>query len=797
MSNTRSDEDLGFYALEREDYQEAVNIFWRALAREKTARGYYGFGLANESLEDFQTARWAYHKSLDLDPRNRDVQQRIGAVDKSIALAPAYPKQRKVLFRALDNYFEIRTNGGWKPFFVKGVNLGLGVPGHYPGEYAIKKKTYRSWFEQIHSLGFNAVRIYSIHPPALYEALYEVNKKGKSLSLLQGIWAELPEDGSDFNHKTFLQYIKRQITEAVDAVFGNISLPERPGYPHGTYGCDVSPYTLGFIFGREWEGCPVAAFNDRQGRRPSDFDGSFLRIRGGNPFEAWITRMTDSLLSYEAARYGVTHPVSAVNWPTLDPLAHPSEGTWLDRTEECHDRDKEDSETLDTARIEVKKGAGFFASYHVYPYYPDFMFNDYLDEKDPYLKYLGLLKEHHGRQPVFIAEFGIPSSREMSHWHVAGWHHGGHDERRQGEISGEMLLDIHRTGMAGGALFSWFDEWFKKNWLFSPYNLPLERKALWFNFQDPESNYGLLGAYPGYPRKKTSLAGKRPEWDGATALYGKKAVPVNSFSDGSNDTRALTRLSAMADEGFLYVLLETGAPVDFSAAHYLIAVDTCEPNLGEFALPFELKAPSPVGLKFIIHLAGRDRSRILVCRPYERFLNAGTKRIAPGRSSEGEWVIMQNLTNDRRISKDRRHFFPPRVSPISALRHGSLDQGHPAFNSLADFLVSGSMIELRIPWGLINFTDPSSRNVLWKYQVLNTRKSDGIRMYALSYKPSGEGFTAAATPDGTGMTDCLPAPLEAGNIKTFTWDPWEVPLYHTYMKAGAEIYKKYLMSIKT
>jgi hypothetical protein len=804
MNKTKRDEDLGFYALKKGDFQEAVNIFRRALDEKKTGRAYLGFGLAHEGLEDLPTARWAYYKSLDLDPQSRELQQRIGAVDRRMArTATVHAKRRSVSFRALHHVFERRGGGGWQPFFVKAINLGLGLPGYFPGEYAIKKKTYRVWFEQMHALGFNAVRIYTLHPPAFYEALDEFNKKSTRLFLLQGIWAELP-NGNDFNHESYLHYIKRQIMEAVDVIFGNASLQERPGYPHGTYSCDLSPYTMGFIFGREWESCPVAAFNDMQGRQPADYDGSFLRMIGGSPFEIWIAQMADFLLRHESERYGVTHPLSAVTWPTLDPLTHPSESRyednlrrqgWQVRAEGCNEN--EDVESLDQVKIETKGGSGFFATYHVYPYYPEFMNNDYVDEKEPYLAYLSLLKKHHGKQPVIVAEFGVPSSREVSHWHIGGWHHGGHDEVQQGKINGEMMLTIHRAGLAGGALFSWFDEWFKRNWLFIDYELPPDRNAFWFNFQDAEQNYGLIGAYPGYPRKKVSLSGRRTEWTEETTLYRKETGPINAFSDGLDNARTLRQFAAMVDEGFLYLLLETDASVDFSAAHYLIALDTCEPLAGEFALPFGLKPHSPTGLKFIIHLAGQNRSRILVCKSYDKFLNAGSQRITPGRSFEGAWVMMQNRTNDRHISKDGKRFFPPRVSSMSALRHGSLDQRHAAYNSLADFLVSGNLMEIRIPWGLIQFTDPSSKTVLWEYETLTTRKTDGIRMYALSYKPSGKGFTPSATQDATGIADALPASLERHHIRTFTWESWNTPLYHTYEKPSAQIYKKYLQSIKT
>ena len=802
MSTTISIEDLGFYALKQGNYKEAINIFKRALDEKKSKQSYLGFGLAHEGEEDFATARWAYYKSLDFDPQNHELQQRIHTVETLIERAPPVRvKQRKVRFRTLNNVFEIHTDGKWKPFFVKAINLGLGLPGYFPGEYSIKKGTYRTWFTQIHDLGFNAVRIYTLHPPAFYDALYEFNEKNGRLFLLQGIWAELPEN-NDFNNVTYVRYITQQITEAVNVVFGEAFLPERPGYPHGRYTCDISPCSLGFIFGREWESCPVAAFNTAHGRKSADFDGSFVRIRSGSPFELWIARMVDYFLVYEQKRYGVTHPLSAVCWPTLDPLIHPSESRYEDdllrqgarlRAAGCNEN--EDVESLDLAKIVTKQGAGFFATYHAYPYYPDFMNNDYLDAEQPYLSYLSLLKRHHGTQPIFIGEFGVPSNREVSHWHVKGWHHGGHDEKRQGEINGELMMAINRAGLSGGALFSWFDEWFKRNWLFMAYELPADRNALWFNFQDAEQNYGLIAAYPGYPSKVVSLAGKHEEWQNATTISKKEGPPIFSFGDGGDTSRTLTRLVAHHDEGFLYLLLETRGPVDFSRAHYVIGLDTCNSEEGEFVLPFNLGITSPVGLKFIIHLCGIEGSRILVCRAYDKYLNAARGEISPGRSFEGAWVVMQNKTNNRRTSKDGKHFYPSRIFSMSSLRHGSLDAQHPLFNSLADFFVRDTFIELRIPWGLIQFTDPSSQRVLWKKGNDATRRTNGVRAIACSYKPDGKSLAAMPTGKTHNATDMLPSSTEKGSVWTYTWKTWETPLYHLYMKKSAAIYQRYLRKL--
>ncbi len=794
-----NDVTLGFLAISNRDYQEAVNIFRRAFEKAKEADAYFGFGVAHYHLEDLPTARWAFYQTLELQRDHAEAKEYIGRIEQKKEQRPA--PIRSSVFRALKDCLEVH-DGAWKKFFVKGVNIGVGLPGYFPGEFSVKMGTYLKWFGQIVELGANVVRVYTILPPDFYEALFRFNKSGKKLYLLQEIWTELPE-GNDFHERRFRDGFMKEIRNAVDAIYGNAVLPERPGCAHGKYEYDVSPFLAGFIVGREWESCSVKEFNEMNRRKTGDYAGSFLSIRNGNPFEVWTAEMCDALQQYEDALYQVSHPVSVVNWPTLDPLVHPSESTIEEESrlqgrtvERTKCNNNEDSEVLDTAKITSQKGNGFFTVYHAYPYYPDFMSNDYLDADNTYRAYLQALKKHHGPQPVLIAEFGVPASRESAHWHRDGWNHGGHSEKRQGEINGLLMQSIREAGMGGGVLFSWFDEWFKKNWIFQPYELPPERKPFWFNFQDPEENYGLLAAYPSYPGKKVRLAGRNEDWQNAQSIYeAHDALPAFRFQDGADDARELLRLSVQHDEGFLYILLKTRGPLDFSKAHYLIGLDTCPSGAGERLFPFGTNLLSPIGLTFVIHLAGRDRSRILVSRAYDKYLNADTRMVRPEASDQGAWVTMQCRTNSRRISKDGKRFFPSHVSTIGRLRFGSLDTRHPEYHSLADFFYAGAKIELRIPWGLINITDPSSKTVLWMDKEGKTRKTKGIGILAVSYKPEEDGFVARRTGGPSHHTNSLPTELEAARIKTYSWDGWNAPIYHTYLKESYYRYQKVLRSI--
>ena len=60
--------------------------------------------------------------------------------DAGISLVARVPGDR---FQILD------AQGEWQGSFLAGVNIGLGIPGFFPGEYAIGQSTYFTWFTQI------------------------------------------------------------------------------------------------------------------------------------------------------------------------------------------------------------------------------------------------------------------------------------------------------------------------------------------------------------------------------------------------------------------------------------------------------------------------------------------------------------------------------------------------------------------------------------------------------------------------------------------------------------------------
>ncbi len=445
-----------------------------------------------------------------------------GALLLGAGRAPAVPPSA---VRASGDRFEIVTSSGARSVFFRGVNLGAGPPGHFPGEFAISKADYRRWLQFARELHANAIRLYALHPPAFYQALRDENVAHPEapIWLFQEVWTELP-DSNDFFDPAFDQGFKDEVRLAIDAVHGNATLPERPGHASGIYDADVSSWLAGWILGREWE--PFAV-RETQRHHPdsTSFRGTYFAVDGGTAMEVWLARACERAASHEAGRYGLAHAVSFVNWPTLDPMKHPTEAEQGGGEME-HD---EDAYAVDPTRIRaihatgLKSGfLGYFANYHVYPYYPDFMNLDpgYASHRDrhgacSYAGYLADLKAHTRGIPLLLGEYGVPSSRGIAHLQPQGINHGGASEDEQGDRDVRLLEDIEDAGCAGSLLFALFDEWFKVNWLVRKTEAPADRDPIWHNLLDPEENYGLIGFDP---PSAIRIDGVMDDWAGVAAV---------------------------------------------------------------------------------------------------------------------------------------------------------------------------------------------------------------------------------------------------------------------------------------
>lgn len=223
-----------------------------------------------------------------------------------------------------DNQFAIWNGSVYVPVFIKGINMGISVPGTQPGELAATREDYRRWFPLIKEAGYNTIRLYTLHYPRFYEELRQFNLENprSPLLVIQGIWLEENESASDLFHQT--EAFSREIREVVSAVHGDIEIGHRFGKAYGNFGADISPWVIGFLPGREIFPGEVALTN---ANHPSvtSHTGEFFQLTDAHPVEVWLTQRLDSLMIYEKELYNEVRPTGFSSWPTLDPLTHPTE----------------------------------------------------------------------------------------------------------------------------------------------------------------------------------------------------------------------------------------------------------------------------------------------------------------------------------------------------------------------------------------------------------------------------------------------------------------------------------------
>ncbi len=770
---------LGHVALRSDRTSEAVEHFTFVLRHAPGSQdGREGLGLALERLPVGDPAAQATLELLDRTASRGSMSDEdwyLWAMASRRAGGPGELRRRPereagtpgYWARAGTDYLEVRDEqGAWRPVFVKGVNIGPALPGRFASEPPEDQATWAGWLRKISDLGANAIRVYTLQPPAFYRALAAHNTGSPEgrLWLLQGVWADLPPD-DDFEEDDYLAAFEREIARVIDAVHGDLILDPVRGTARGIYDTDVSGSTLAWIVGREWEPFAVAGFLEAN-PGACRLAGDFVSVEQGNAMECWVARMLDYAAGHEARRHGAIRPVTFANWPTLDPLRHPTEAT---RAEEDRIRHEltgqpipersapawdDDAVSVDASVMTGTAGfaPGVFASYHVYPNFPYFMNIEPAyalvgDAQGPlrYAGYLRALKAHHGSQPVLVAEFGMSSSRGIAHVQPEGLHHGGQDEASAMAVSARLLHAIHAERMAGGVAFEFMDEWFKGTWSTNPFEVPEDHRPRWFNAEGPEQSYGLYANRPAAPVR---LDGDALDWSDEPVLA--------ETSTTQHGWASLLSLKATYDAGWVYVLLQTagmGSP-DWTSTTITLGLDTYDPARGERVLPAPAACATPTGIEFAVTLGGPDRSELLVTPPYLQrhpSESAGAAVLYSPFQPTGSYLAPSLETNRERYTRDGTRIPPIRVAP-GKLTFGSLDPGSPLFDTRSDVAAGPSgALEIRLPWALLNFGDPSSRRVLHSEASdggTGTLETDAIRLYA-----------CAVTPDESGTQQLPPAVL--------------------------------------
>ena len=636
-------------------------------------------------------------------------------------------KEVKTFVKTKENKILLNSGKGYNEFEIKGVNLGSGEPGEWSTDFSIDKETYKRWFKYIKEMGANTIRVYTIQNDTFYNAFYEYNYQNPDpLYMIHGVWVNdyVQNSHRDAYDKDFYTTFSRDSITMIDVIHGKkkLSLGRVASAGHGTYRKDVSEWVIGYILGVEWDDITVA-YTDETYKNMTEytsFKGEYLyTAENASVFETLLCKLGNHLIDYETKRYKTQKLIAFSNWPTTDPFEYPEAVKNLYM--KCAYVDVEHIKTTD------KLLTGQFASYHVYPYYPDYLnwtddwsFSGITDktqfydgeELNTYRAYLSMLTSHH-TIPVVISEFGVSTGRGMAHRDLnTNRNQGNMSEKDQGQALIRCYEDIMAAGCAGSCVFSWQDEWFKRTWN-TMYAVNLTRNPYWSDYQTNEQYFGLLSFDPGKEKSVCYVDGDISEWSGEK--------PVLQSGDMS--------VSIRYDERFMYFLIYK-KNLDFENDKIFIPIDTTPKSGSNYCENFGLKFDKAAD--FVLVINGKDNSRLMVQERYEVLRSTYSQNLkgfdtylvdnVPDKNSS-KFVNIDMILEIFNVTQEQRNsnifkFGEPSFE-TGKLRYGNANPDSADFDSLADFAQSGDYIEVKLPWQLLNFSDPSKMEILDDYYAGN------------------------------------------------------------------------------
>ena len=167
-------------------------------------------------------------------------------------------------------------------------------------------------------------------------------------------------------------------------------------------------------------------------------------------------------------------------------------------------------------------------------------------------------------------------------------------------------------------------------------------------------------------------------------------------------------VSMKYDERFVYLLVQkNGFSIDTEKLY--IPIDTTQKSGSNYVIGENVKFNRAAD--FLLILDGRENSRLLVQERYEALrsnysgdvygFNTYYKENIPEKDSPvfREIYLALQLTS---IGKTESTLFH-----TGLLTYGNANPASEDFNSLADFMAGDGFVEIKLPWQLLNFMDPS------------------------------------------------------------------------------------------
>ncbi len=274
-----------------------------------------------------------------------------------------------------------------------------------------------------------------------------------------------------------------------------------------------------------------------------------------------------------------------------------------------------------------------------------------------------------------------------------------------------LMNNIIDAECGGGFMFAWMDEWFKPTWVvlyLEAYGLwsggvTIPTRQLWHNMASAEQNFGLIS-------------------------YDQSSVLPFVAYQTDKPSGPLKKIEATNDNSCFLLHLETNNILS-AGDTIMVAFDTYRNDTGESELP-DGRLLSNRSEFLLTMVMAEDTAIYHVTEAYDmngltpRFdlTNHAVQKFRSTVTDGAPWVVMQWINDGYELTTHD-------IGRLPMENSGDFSYGHRTVVAW-----SGNKIQIRIPWTLLYFHDPTQMKVIdgavsydggYNYEIL-TAESDGI-----------------------------------------------------------------------
>ena len=587
----------------------------------------------------------------------------------------------------------IAKNQKWEKVNLVGVNLDNTKPGTFPLENNVSEEEFLRWIGYIYDMGANCIKVPNLMGETFYSALQKFNENKKEpMYLIQGIYFDETylNNGYDPQSIDTKATFNTNVKLIIDSVHGNPYNYNKPDILQH-YKFDVSDYIIGYTLGIDFAKHDLI-YTEIMNEN-NIFRGDYLyTTSNASSFEAYLASVGEYLIDYEYKTYKKQSLIGFIGSTSRHITSGKVNPIDMSILSEDEDDDKyKDYVDPENIKSKGRLKTGIYASYNVYPSYTEV--REYENNLDEYFK---KINGYHS-MPVIIGEYGIPSSRSGGDFNIASDTMGVINEKEQGEALVSILKSINEANMAGSFIAQFQDGWHASSSNTKDLKI-LDKSAYWSDAQTYSQSFGIMAFDPG---KKQSIC------------YPDDSIDEWNDDDIINENNSMS-LSMKRDERYLYFMVK--AAEDFTDKEIYIDLDIT-PNSGtKKSSQYNLEFDDEVD--FIININGRENSAIKVHEYYNRFNFDKDKKANKARpdliSKTKDMDVFSDINiqiRPKMYNEMTEQFEEEVIYETGKLIHGNANPNSDEFNSVSDFYRGNDYVEIRIPWGLLNFTDPTIKQI--------------------------------------------------------------------------------------